>query len=57
MTRVPDNVKKWAEDAIGYIDLVTKENPENPNIPLDQLHRRYLTNARLLLQKITGAAP
>ena len=57
MARVPDEVKKWAEGAIGYIDLILKEKPGETNIELDELHRRYLTNARLLLQKITGAAP
>lgn len=47
-----DNHKEWANDAIGYIDLVLKNtDPEGP--PISEENRRYLTNARLILQKIT----
>lgn len=47
-----DNHKEWANDAIGYIDLILK-GPD----PLTDEQRRYLTNAQLILQKITGATP
>lgn len=54
MERVPDTAKKFAEAAIGYIDLVLQADKEAPLIGLDRL---YLSNARLLMQKIIGGVP
>jgi len=48
-----DNNKEWANDAIGYIDLVLKDS----ETPIGAENRRYLVNARLLLQKIVAGVP
>jgi hypothetical protein len=47
-----DNNKQWASDAINYIDLVL-----NGGGPVSGMDRHYLINAKLLLRKITEAAP